>query len=217
MIFAIDYTIGKFGCFLGLSPTGHAFPEFDYLGEREYVAERLEQLRGQVFRDDLLALIDHLILFYSQIREGGCYYWKCDTFSSVWEDMVSEYLKEYFCGTEQERPVFDRERALHLPFEKRRFYANQADLEQYVSWMPMPPRRTRSIFLTRNITPMRTGWTISRWYISFCCMRGTPARFPPWSSRERGGRAGSILRWRPILTKLAGQCGSGRNTWTFGK
>ncbi len=116
MVFAIDYTLRKFGTFLGLAPTGLAFPEHDYLGEREAVVETLVRLREQVFRDELLLLIDHLTAFYSQVCEGGNLYWKCDIFAHIWEDMVTEYLR----------------RTLGLPFAKKRFYPNGAAPEQYV-------------------------------------------------------------------------------------
>ncbi|MCH5343438.1 MAG: LlaJI family restriction endonuclease [Acetatifactor sp.] len=132
MVFAINYTLDKFGSFLKLPQTGLTFPEFDYLRERRSVVERLLRLREQVFRDELLSLIDHLVIFYSLIREGGCYYWKCDTFSAVWEDMVSEYLRKYFCGVEQGHIVFNKERSWHLPFAKRKFYPNKAIEDQYI-------------------------------------------------------------------------------------
>ncbi|MCM1046694.1 MAG: LlaJI family restriction endonuclease [Candidatus Gastranaerophilales bacterium] len=132
MVFAIDYTLGKFESILGLPATGRAFPETDYLRERETVVEMLRRLREQVFRDELLSLIDHLIAFYSMVREGGSYYWKYYHFEYVWEDMVLEYLKGNFCGMGQEGLVFDRDKAAGLPFQKTKFYPNRANPEQYI-------------------------------------------------------------------------------------
>lgn len=132
MIFAIDYTIGKFGSFLGLFPTGHAFLETDYLRERESVAETLRRLKEQVFRDEILGLIDNLIAFYDQVKEGGSYYFKYYHFFSVWEDMVLQYLRKNFAGMEPGGMIFDKERAVGLPFQKKQFYPNRAVSEQYI-------------------------------------------------------------------------------------
>lgn len=133
MIFAIDYTLEKFGTFVGLPKTGQKFPEMDFLGEREAVLENLARMRQQVFRDNLLELIDHLYAFFSGLKEGGAYYFKHYAFSSVWEDMVMDYLKENFREVKGNSPVFDRAGAKHLAFKKVSFYPNLSDSRQYFS------------------------------------------------------------------------------------
>ncbi len=126
MIFAIDYTLEKFGCFLGLPRTGRAFPETDFLSEREAVTETLIRLREGEFRDEQRGLFDHLIAYFSSIREGGGFYFKFYGFSSVWEDMVREYLNRNFSRATEQGMVFDRRRAAGLTFEKTAFCVNLA-------------------------------------------------------------------------------------------
>ena len=134
MIFAIDYTISKFGVLIDLQETGCDFPEFDYLGECDYVVNTLLQLRQQVFKDNVLQLIDNLIVFYSKVNIGGNFYLKHYSFSSIWEDMVTDYLCKFFKGVDSSHSVvFDKISPSGLIFKKASFHTNGANPTQYIS------------------------------------------------------------------------------------
>lgn len=94
MIFVIDYTIKKFNAFISLYPTDANFPEYDFLSHKEEIIENLIYFRQQVFRDNIIELLDNLISFFMQLEEGGSYYLKHYTFSSIWEDIVMFYLNK---------------------------------------------------------------------------------------------------------------------------
>ncbi|MBP1971346.1 hypothetical protein J2Z83_003485 [Virgibacillus natechei] len=131
MIFAIDYTIDKFGVFIDLNKTGKAFPNFNFLGEKEIVLENLFSLRQQTFKDSLLELIDHLINFFADLNEGGSYYFKHYSFSSIWEDMVMSYLKSNYKEIKNEKIVFDEENLNQIEFSKVSFRPNIANKDHY--------------------------------------------------------------------------------------
>jgi len=133
MIFSIDYTLEKFGVFIDLEKTGRSIPEFDFLHEKEKVICYLYNLRQQTFKDSIIGLIDNLISFYTELNEGGSYYFKHYTFSSVWEHMVMNYLSETFKEVKDDKIIFDETSKKHIPFSKPSFRPNLANKEQYFS------------------------------------------------------------------------------------
>ena len=134
MVYVIDYTISKFGILLDMQGTGLEFPEVDFLEEREYVISILCQLRQQVFKDNVLSLIENLIVFFSEINKGGNYYLKHYAFSSIWEDMVMDYLCKYYKEVDSRGYlVFDKSFPSCLQFKKRSFHPNSANHDQYIS------------------------------------------------------------------------------------
>ena len=68
MIYAIDYTIDKFGIFIGLDKTGRVFPTFDFINQKEFILESLISLQQQIFKDSVLDLIEHLINFFNFLK-----------------------------------------------------------------------------------------------------------------------------------------------------
>lgn len=133
MIFAIDYTISKFSLIIGEQETGEVIPEFDFLEESEYVVDMLQQFRQQFFSDKIQLLLESLIDFYSKVNLGGRFYLKHYTFSSIWEDMVEEYLCKYFKEVDSNnRIVFDKQFPSGLVFEKKAFHTNEAKPDQYI-------------------------------------------------------------------------------------
>lgn len=134
MIFVIDYTIQKFNMLINFKPTGHDFPEFNFLEEKEYVVNILLQLRSKTFKDTELKLIDDLIDFFSTLNIGGSYYLKHYSFSSVWEDMVQNYLCRYFKGvTSHNEIIFDKNSPSGVNFKKETFWTNEAKPSQFIS------------------------------------------------------------------------------------
>lgn len=134
MIYAIDYTISKFGVLIDAQETGQDFPEMDYLEEREYVVNVLQQLRQQIFKDNVQTLIDNLIEFFTEVNKGGNYYLKHYTFSSIWEDMVTDYLCKYYKEVNSKHQIlYDKVSPSGLLFEKKSFHTNSAKPVQYIS------------------------------------------------------------------------------------
>lgn len=134
MIYAIDYTISKFGVLLDARETGQNFPQFDYLEEREYVISILQQLKQQCFKDNVLTLLDYLIDFFAGVNIGGSYYLKHYSFSSIWEDMVTDYLCKYYKGVDAaHRVIFDKVLPAGVSFKKQTFHTNSAKPEQYIA------------------------------------------------------------------------------------
>jgi hypothetical protein len=133
MIFVINYTIEKFGVFIGLEKIDSGGSESFFFEDKSLVIEYLYLLRHQTFKDSLLMLIDHLINFFSELNEGGSYYFKHYVFSSIWEKMVKIYLKTYFKGIEHDKIVFGEKRREEVKFSKVGFYPNLANSNNYFS------------------------------------------------------------------------------------
>ncbi|MCK9216882.1 MAG: hypothetical protein M0P77_03025 [Firmicutes bacterium] len=133
MVFVIDYTIKKFNAFISLFPTDVNFPEYDFLSHKEEVIESLLHFRQQVFRDNIIELIDNLINFFAQLEEGGSYYLKHYTFSSIWEDIVMSYLNTNLKEVVGDSLVFSKNARKGFNFKKASFYPNLANKKHYIS------------------------------------------------------------------------------------
>ena len=131
MIFAIDYTLEKFGVFIGLNKTDKPFPNIDLFNEKEMVLEKLYTLRQQTFKDSLIELIDHLINFFNELNQGGNFYLKHYSFSSIWEDMVKSYLKSNYYEIRSDKIVFDADKAKYFDFKKVKFQPNLANGDHF--------------------------------------------------------------------------------------
>ena len=133
MICAIDYTLNKFSPFIDMEKTGYDMPEFDFVSEKENVVSTLLQIKQQIFKDVENELIDNLIDFYSDVDKGGAYYLKHYKFSSIWEDMVIDYLKDYYKEVSGNKIILDKDHAKHLSFKKTSFYPNAAKTAQFIA------------------------------------------------------------------------------------
>lgn len=131
MIYAIDYTIDKFGVFIGLEKTGKPFPNIDFLNEKEMVLENLYSFRQHTFKDSLIELIDHLINFFNELNQGGRFYLKHYSFSSIWEDMVKNYLKLNYSEIKNDKIILDAKNSKHIEFKKVIFRPNLSNREHY--------------------------------------------------------------------------------------
>lgn len=133
MIFVINYTIDKFGVFIEFEKIDIDYVESFFFDDKELIVEHLYLLRQQTFKDNLLTLIDHLINFFRELNEGGSYYLKHYAFSSIWEDMVMDYLKVHFKEIQNDRIVFGDKRDIEINFTKPTFYPNSANRSKYFS------------------------------------------------------------------------------------
>lgn len=131
MIFAINYTIDKFGVFIEFEKIDRDYSESFFFDDKQFIIENLYLLRQQTFKDNLLTLIDHLINFFSELNEGGNYYLKHYSFSSIWEDMVMDYLRVYFKEIQNDKIVFGDKRSNEIKFFKPSFYPNLANSDHY--------------------------------------------------------------------------------------
>lgn len=132
IIFVIDYTIDKFGIFVDLNKTGKNFPEFDFLSTKEITIERLLTIRQQIFKDSLIDLIDHLINFFGELKEGGSYYFKHYYFEYIWEDMVLNYLNNNYKEVKDGKIIFDSKIVNKTVFSKKRFYPNEVNTDNFI-------------------------------------------------------------------------------------
>ncbi|MGJ0319601.1 hypothetical protein [Aliarcobacter cryaerophilus] len=133
MIFVINYTIEKFNIFIKLEKIDRNYSESLFLNDKQLIVEYLYLLRQKTFKDNLLTLIDHLINFFSELNEGGSYYLKHYTFSSIWEDMVTKYLKKHFQNVSNNQIVFGDKRNEEINFEKKSFRPNLANENHFFS------------------------------------------------------------------------------------
>jgi len=131
VVYAIDYTIEKFNVFLSLEKTGMPFPNTDIIHEKKIILEYLISLRDRTFKDSLVQLITHLINFYSQLNQGGSYYIKHYSFSSIWEDMVGNYLRLNYSEIKNDKIVFDATKSKKINFNKKTFRPNIANSNHY--------------------------------------------------------------------------------------
>lgn len=130
-VFAIDYTLERFGFLLGLGSTGVARPDFDLGLHREYIVETLRSLRAQTFRDSTLTLIDGLIAFFGAEHTGGGFYFKQYSFHLIWEDVVLSYLNRHFAGFGPNGKVqLELQGNTGVTFAKGYFQLNEAYPEQ---------------------------------------------------------------------------------------
>lgn len=131
MIFAINYTIEKFGVFIEIEKIDRDYSETLFFEDKESIIDNLYLLRQQTFKDNLLILIDHLINFFSKLQEGGNYYLKHYAFSSIWEDMVMDYLRIYFKEVQSDNIVLGDRRNIEINFSKISFRPNLANRNHY--------------------------------------------------------------------------------------
>jgi hypothetical protein len=133
MVFVINYTIDKFGVFIEFEKIDIDYVESFFFDDKELIIEHLYLLRQQTFKDNLLILIDHLINFFTELNEGGSHYLKHYAFSSIWEDMVMDYLKVYFKEIQDDKIIFGDKRDTEINFTKPTFHPNSANRSQYFS------------------------------------------------------------------------------------
>lgn len=128
MIFAIDYTISKFFCLLDLQPTCKKCPEFDFIKNKDYIINILNEIKNKNFKDNIRQLLNNLINFFEQLNQGGNYYFKSYSFEYIWEDMVSRYLSLKFNGIKDGELLLNNTSEKSLYFKKECFHPNLANI-----------------------------------------------------------------------------------------
>lgn len=127
MIFAINYTIEKFGMLVNLPKLQEQTPNLDYIKQRSSIVSELLRIRKTVFRDTAIALIDSLIAFFQRINTSGYYWLKHYSFSSIWEEALSDYLSGHFDGIKGGALSFSAKPSAPITFRKETFRPNLAN------------------------------------------------------------------------------------------
>lgn len=101
MAFVIDHTIEYFSDFLSMKKTDMQKSKFDYLGNIDYVINRLIASKNEVFKDINKKLVQSLIDFFVQYKDvsrGGKIHIKIRHFNMIWQKMIGYYLNRHFVG-----------------------------------------------------------------------------------------------------------------------
>lgn len=125
MAYAIDYTLDYFSNIMKLKYSSRNTLPNNFISKTPLVLSKLRNQKRLTFKDRDKKLLDSLINFYSNINEGGVYYLKHYSFSSVWEKMIEDYLNNYFRSADQQNfylsttPIMRKNK-----FQKEVFYPN---------------------------------------------------------------------------------------------
>ena len=131
MTFILEYTIDKFGNFMGLSSLGFNVPSLKFLDNRKEVVKELFTIKASTFNTKTNMLIDEMIKFFEQINIGGSYHIKHYNFASIWEDMVNNYLNKKFVRAYENYIDLSGEDERNT-FAKRTFYPNKINPSQNI-------------------------------------------------------------------------------------
>ncbi|EGT1913973.1 hypothetical protein I2L58_003004, partial [Listeria monocytogenes] len=132
MIFVINHTIDKFNFMIDMPKVDGFASDEIFLNNREGVLEKLYSIRQETFKDILINLIDNLINYFSNLKEGGTYYLKHYTFSSIWEDAVKFYLENHFKEVKDGKLKLESTNTI-TKFEKPAFRPNMANNNHFFS------------------------------------------------------------------------------------
>lgn len=98
MSFVLEYTISKFNFIFGIKTLGLNYNNLNFLENKEFVKRTLMNLNTKIFNSKTKKLLNSIVRFFEEIKEGGNFYLKHYNFESIWEDMVQEYLNDKFRG-----------------------------------------------------------------------------------------------------------------------
>lgn len=127
MAFILEYTIEKFGQFMGLSSLGLKIQPINFLENSEVVVKELNNIKSYTFNTKTNILIAEMINFFNRLNIGGSYYLKHYNFDSIWEDMVNSYINRKFIGFDSNKIVLSGENQ-NNNFSKSTFYPNSINL-----------------------------------------------------------------------------------------
>lgn len=124
MAFAIDSTIDLMKYIIKFDKTGIDYSNIDF-SKKDIILKKLHKYSREVFKDKDKMLIKNLIIFFKNI-DGGSQnlYIKANTFSLIWEEMVENYLNNYFIGMDSKGQYLkfsDTRLKPKLNFENRLF------------------------------------------------------------------------------------------------
>lgn len=136
MAYAIDYTISNFYFVVGnLEGTSLDYNKIDFLTDKNYILSKLHSIKGKVFNDIHINLIDNLIKFYSEYKSSGQIYFYTDKFDLIWQTMVEQYLNNRFIKTNSKTGNIEfSNNKIKRPiiFKKKIAYPNKANKKNYI-------------------------------------------------------------------------------------
>lgn len=132
MAYVIDSTIEKFFLFISFERTNYEYRDIDW-SKRIPIIQQLREIEQQNFKDIHKKLIRDLINFFqNENYTSNLLKIKLYTFNLVWEDMVNEYLKNYFMEINENKLIFEEfPKVTKNNFSKKRFYPDIRGKEGY--------------------------------------------------------------------------------------
>lgn len=129
MAHVIDSTANKFSMFLSVNRTGFDTKDVDW-SNKGLVISQLRKAKRSIFKDTQKRLVDNLISFFEKENQGEkAVMIKLYTFNLIWEDMVENFLQNYFKNIDSDGFIqfYSTERDRSLPFSKEQFYPDKRD------------------------------------------------------------------------------------------
>lgn len=133
MLNAINYTVSKFGTLIKEQRVNIDALDSYHLEDHEQIVANLINIKQYEFVDVKRKLVDDLIDFYSNLLEGGNYYFKHYNFESIWETIVLEFLNNYFDKMTDNGIILDPDKKTRANFSKRSFSPNSENKNQTIS------------------------------------------------------------------------------------
>lgn len=96
MMFALSYTIDRFSFFIEERVPWRQPENFDFWNNKQFVIQKLYQIRKGIFKDIHQRLVQSLIIFFSNLNNDGTFHLKHNKFENIWEIMVADYLNKHF-------------------------------------------------------------------------------------------------------------------------
>ena len=95
-MFALSYTIDRFSFFIEERVPWRQPKNFDFWNNKQFVIQKLYQIRKGIFKDIHQRLVQSLIIFFSNLNNDGTFHLKHNKFENIWEIMVADYLNKHF-------------------------------------------------------------------------------------------------------------------------
>lgn len=132
MAYVIDSTLEKFSLFLEGETTGLNTKDINFLANKEIV-NKLRSLKGSMFKNIHIKLIDDLIEFFSfKQLKGGDRRLVINSFHYIWEEMVKELLINHFISVKNDLYLeFDLNEKRQNNFKKLRLYPDIRDIKGF--------------------------------------------------------------------------------------
>ncbi|MVX59705.1 LlaJI family restriction endonuclease [Streptococcus danieliae] len=107
MSFVLTYTIRNFPLFIEEQVPLIQSNNFDFWNNRQFVLQKLNQIKQGIFKDSDKKLVHALINFFSNINHHGWCDLKHYNFQNIWETMVEVYLNKCFVDVRSDGLFFD--------------------------------------------------------------------------------------------------------------
>ncbi|MHA7136603.1 hypothetical protein ACRTEV_04950 [Rossellomorea arthrocnemi] len=100
----------------------------DVFLNRDFVLSKLQSFKGKIFKDINKKLLHDLITFFEQLGNPSEFKYKNYYFSSIWEDMIGEYLNRNLFYIDTDKHEIKKNCKI-FNFGKRRFGVGNREIE----------------------------------------------------------------------------------------